>query len=222
MRGCLAANVLAALLGLAASGAFAQEDRPVFLSPILTLDQDRVFEDSKAGQAVEEELQAATAALAAENRRIEAELVAEERALTERRANLPPEQFRPLAAAFDQKVETIRATQDRKARELTQRREEERQAFFRKALPALAEIVRERGAVAVLARDAVILSAGQVDITDEAIELLDERVVFTPDEGHAPDADGTSPSDPAPEAGGELSPDAPAPAPQSGATESGD
>ncbi|MBK5923572.1 hypothetical protein CCR90_07205 [Rhodovulum sulfidophilum] len=225
MRRSLTAPVLAAMLCLAASGASAQEGRPVFVSPILTLDQDRLFEDSKAGQAVDEQLEAATAALAAENRRIEAELVAEERALTERRATLPPDQFRPLAEAFDQKVETIRATQDRKARELGQKREEKRQDFFRKALPLLAGIVRERGAVAVLARDAVVLSAGQVDITDEAIKLLDERVVFTPDDGPSPDAPATggeSSSVPAPETGGALLRPMPAPAPPRGATEGGD
>ncbi|BAQ69239.1 outer membrane chaperone Skp [Rhodovulum sulfidophilum] len=225
MRRSLTAPVLAAMLGLAASGASAQEGRTVFVSPILTLDQDRLFEDSKAGQAVDEQLEAATAALAAENRRIEAELVAEERALTERRATLPPDQFRPLAEAFDHKVETIRATQDRKARELGQQREEKRQDFFRKALPLLAGIVRERGAVAVLARDAVVLSAGQVDITDEAIKLLDERVVFTPDDGPSPDAPATGgePSSvPAPETGGALLRPMPAPAPPRGATEGGD
>ncbi|MBL3568726.1 hypothetical protein BV509_11750 [Rhodovulum sulfidophilum] len=185
----------AAALGLAGP-ALAQDGRPVFLSPILTLDQDRLFQDSKAGQAIEQALEAEAAALAAENRRIESELVAEERALTEQRATVPPDQFRPLAEAFDSKVETIRATQERKARELTQRREEDRQDFFRKALPVLAEIVRDRGAVAVLAREAVILSAGQVDITADAIALLDERVVIDPDGEAVPDAAEGAAADP--------------------------
>ncbi|PTW51892.1 OmpH family outer membrane protein [Rhodovulum kholense] len=198
----------AAALGLAGP-ALAQDGRPVFLSPILTLDQDRLFQDSEAGQAIEQALEAEAAALAAENRRIESELVAEERALTEQRATVPPDQFRPLAEAFDTKVETIRAAQERKARELTQRREEERQDFFRKALPVLAEIVRERGAVAVLAREAVILSAGQVDITTDAIALLDERVVIGPDgaQSEAPDAAEDAPATPP----GPASPGAAAP-----------
>ncbi|TCP40945.1 periplasmic chaperone for outer membrane proteins Skp [Rhodovulum marinum] len=145
-------------------------------SPILTIDQDRLFTDSRFGQALVESLEAESAALAAENRRIEAELIAEERALTERRTGLPAEEFRALAEAFDAKVVEIRRAQDTKSRALNQRSEADRQAFYRQALPLVAEIVRERGAVVVLERGAVILSAEQVDITDEAIQAIDRTL----------------------------------------------
>jgi len=185
--GCLAA--------LAAPVAAQDGDMP-FRSPIVTLDQERLFSDTRAGQALVETLEADSAALAAENRQIEAELIAEERDLTERRSELPPEEFRALAEAFDEKVVAIRRAQDTKARTLAQRREADQQAFYRRALPLVAEIVRERGAVVVLERGAVILSAEQVDITDEAIDLIDARL--GPEAGQADGA--TGPGDVAPEA----------------------
>lgn len=188
------ATALLALAGLWAPVA-AQEAAPAPLrSPILTLDQDRLFADSQTGQAIMERVEDDSAALAAENRRIEAELIAEERELTERRAGLPADQFRALAEAFDEKVVAIRRAQDTKARAIAQRRETAQQEFYRQALPLLAELVRDRGAVAVLDRGAVILSAEQVDITDAAIALLDERIAAPGDDSPAPE----TPADPAP------------------------
>ncbi|SIO18727.1 periplasmic chaperone for outer membrane proteins Skp [Rhodovulum sp. ES.010] len=163
-------------LALAAGMAAAQETGAVLRSPIVTLERERLFTESRAGQALLERLEADSAALAAENRRIEAELTAEERDLTERRAELPADEFRSLAEAFDEKVVRIRREQDAKARALSQRRETDQQEFFREVLPLLAELVRERGAVAVLERGAVFLSAEQIDITDEAIALIDARL----------------------------------------------
>lgn len=152
----------------------AQPQPPVGLPPpLLTIDAERLFDGSALGRAVEAEVEAAAAALAEENRRIEAELLAEERALTDRRPVLPPEEFRALAEAFDAKVERLRAEQDAKERALVDLREEGRQRFLREAIPVLSAILRDRGALALLDRRDVFLSADGIDITDEAIRRMD-------------------------------------------------
>ncbi|MGR3756942.1 MAG: OmpH family outer membrane protein [Tranquillimonas sp.] len=142
-------------------------------SPILTIDQDRLFADSAWGRRVLAEIERRSAALAAENRRIEAALVAEERALTDRRGKLPPEQFRQQAAAFDEKVQRLRNEQDGKTRAIAQMRDSERQAFFGHIEGVLSNVVRQRGAVAILDRRAVFLSADAIDVTDESIAGID-------------------------------------------------
>src|SRR5690606_16302338 len=119
-------------------------------SPILTLDQERLFVDSMWGRRVAAELDSASAALLAENRQIEADLIAEEKSLTERRATMEPEAFRAEADAFDAKVVDIRRAQDSKARDLSRRRELERQTFYAEALPVMGAILRARGALAIL------------------------------------------------------------------------
>ncbi|MBN2905230.1 MAG: OmpH family outer membrane protein [Rhodobacteraceae bacterium] len=215
-RGALAAGLMAlALVGAGTTGpAVAQDGRTALRSPILTLEQDRLFSDSRTGKAVLDRLEADTAALAAENRKIEAQLIAEERDLTDQRGQLPADEFRPLAQAFDEKVVAIRRAQDAKARALAQRRDADQKAFYRQALPLLAEIVRERGAVAVLERGAVILSAEQVDITDAAIALIDSRMAPDAAPDATPDAapPDTGPAGPvAPDATPDAMPDAPAP-----------
>lgn len=154
------------------------------VAPLLTLDQDRLFLESDFGKAVVERERAATAALEQENRAIEAELVAEEQALTEARAKLPPEEFSAKAEAFDAKVERIRAEQDAKARRLTEGRDKDRKAFLEVVVPVLGEILGDRKATAILDKNVVILSLSAIDITDEAIArvnvVLAERAAPKP------------------------------------------
>jgi Skp family chaperone for outer membrane proteins len=159
-------------LGLAVAPVLAQE-RMVVPSPVLTIDQEALFQRSAYGLRVQADVEEASAALAAENRRIEAELEAEERRLTAERPGMDPAAFRELAAAFDARVVEIRRTQDQKARDLGRLTDEGRQEFFRAAVPVLTALVRERGAVAILDSRAVILSAESIDITEEAIHRID-------------------------------------------------
>lgn len=174
-------------LGLTVAPALAQE-RLVVPSPVLTIDQEALFERSAFGRRAQAEFEEASAALAAENRRIEAELEAEERRLTDERPGMDPTEFRELAAAFDGRVVEIRRTQDQKARELGRRPEEARQEFFRSAVPVLTELVRERAAVAILDSRAVILSAEAIDITEEAIRRIDAALGDGAESPEAPDA----------------------------------
>lgn len=168
-RALFAAPVLALLMG---QPVLAQESGP-FLSPVLTLNQQGLFENSDYGKASLARLEAATRDLQAENRRIEAGLEAEEKELTASRAALTLEDFRPLSAAFDAKVEGIRAAQDAKSRELTRQRDQDRQRFFEKALPILADLMRESGAVVLMDQSAIILSLDRIDVTDLATARID-------------------------------------------------
>lgn len=148
--------------------------------PLLTIDQDRLFLESDFGKAVVERERAATAALEQENRKIEAELVAEEQALTSARATLSPEEFASKAAAFDAKVERIRAEQDAKARRLTEGRDADRKAFLEVAVPVLGQLLSDKKAAAILDKNLVILSLTAVDITDEAIARVNVALAEKP------------------------------------------
>ena len=136
MRAWLAVPLLAIALG---SPLAAQEvtTGPRAIAPtVLVLDQERLFEGSLWGKRVVREIEADSTALATENRRIEAELTAEEQALTDQRKLLPAEEFRALADAFDAKVVEIRRSQDAKARDLARLNEIEQQTFLSTAVPS--------------------------------------------------------------------------------------
>lgn len=142
-------------------------------SPVVTVDQERLFTDSAWGRRVQTEVETRSRVLSAENRQIEEELIAEEQALTDLRQEMEPEAFRERAEAFDAKVQRLRAEQDAKTRELTAFREAERQRFFSEVLEVLTDVVTERGAVVILDQRAIVLSVAAIDITDAAIARID-------------------------------------------------
>ncbi len=154
----------------------AQPGAPSAARPIVTLDREALFRRSAYGQRLQRDLERDSEALAAENRRIEAELIAEEQALTERRSALPPAEFADLAQAFDVKVQAIRDTQDRKARGLQQRLEEGQQRFLSSIGPILADLMRSRQASLLLDANAVLIAIEGVDITESAIAAVDARL----------------------------------------------
>lgn len=179
--GIVAALAFAAALLVPGAGARAQEIGAPVLdripgSAILTLDQERLFADSAWGKRVAAGIEADSTALSTENRRIEAELTAEERKLTDERAGMDGAAFRAAADAFDARVTEIRRVQDEKAREIGRRNEIERKKFFAAALPSLSEALRAQGALVILDSRAIFLAADIIDVTDEMIAAVDKVI----------------------------------------------
>ena len=150
------------------------QDQAVPLVPILTIDQDRLFSESRFGKAVSAEYRQKTEEHIAENRRIEAQLETEERDLTLLRGKTPAVDFEKLAADFDAKVEGIRSAQDGKSKAMTKQFDADRQRFFEAAKPVLGQLMSERGAGAIIDKRAIFLGFESIDLTDAAIARLDQ------------------------------------------------
>jgi Skp family chaperone for outer membrane proteins len=151
-----------------------------FRSPVLAIDQQRLFAESAFGLASLAALEAASRDLQAEIRQIESDLEIEERLLTERRRTMPPAEFAPLAVAFDDKVEGIRAAWGAKDRELKRQRDMDQQTFFQTVGPILIEVMQEMGAVMLVDQSSVVLSFDRVDITQIAIDRINARLSEAP------------------------------------------
>ena len=147
---------------------------------VLVLDQDRLFRESRFGQASLARETDAARGLEAENARILADLIAEEQSLTTRRATLPPADFSALADAFDQKAERIRREQDAKLAALVRARDADRAAFLAAIGPVLGDLLREKGAAAILDASSVVLFSPAFEITDEATLLVDQVLIDLP------------------------------------------
>ncbi|QFT80888.1 Outer membrane protein (OmpH-like) [Roseovarius sp. THAF27] len=145
----------------------------VVQSDILVVDPERLFEDTRMGQAITSRLQQEREDLIALNRKLESELEAEERALTEQRDTTSPENFRALADAFDEKVQQIRADSQRRVRQHERNRERAPLDFMRQVEPVLVELMREAGASVVMDRRTVLLQDDVVDITSAAVQRID-------------------------------------------------
>jgi Skp family chaperone for outer membrane proteins len=162
-----------ALSLLGAGPSFAQTADVAAETPLLTLDRDKLYIGTLYGKAVEARFKAETDALIAENARLFDALEAEELDLTERRKTLPKDEFRSLAAAFDEKAERIRTEQDAKSRALTARRDADIQYFGQAAGPILLDLMRELGALAILDTRLTVLSLPELDMTEQAIARVD-------------------------------------------------
>jgi Skp family chaperone for outer membrane proteins len=173
LRGRRMAGALAFLLCAAPLSAQEMGAAPARPSPILTIEQEKLFTDTLYGKAMLARAEQETRALQAENRRIEADLEAEEKALTERRATLPQAEFRVLADAFDEKVEGIRKAQEAKSRAFSDAQGAVRQRFFETAAPVLAELMAEMGADVILDKSVVVISFDRIDVTERAVARID-------------------------------------------------
>ncbi len=202
--------------GLLLPGRAAQaQDTGTIKSEILTLDPDRLFSSTLVGQRLTAQYEAERDRLIASNRELEAELRAEEQALTDARKTMKPKEFRAEADAFDAKVRSIRQENDRKARDLERGREIAPLSLMRMAEPILIDLMRETGGKIILDNRQVLLRADTIDITDLAVARVDARIgdgsklnveEGTPPvpEGTVQDGDTESPADDAPTRSGDV------------------
>lgn len=143
-------------------------------SPVLTIDSERLYRSSEFGQRVASEIEKRSSVLSEGNRKLEAELKAEELALTEQRPTMPPEEFRTLADAFDARVAAIRLERETESRAIAALLEESRKRFLDAAAPVLEDIMGEYGAVIIIERRSVFVSSNAIDITGTAVTRIDE------------------------------------------------
>ena len=185
MRRVLASLLVAVFAGLGAGTAAAQEaiDPTVIDVPsgqvaptILTVDIDRLFAQSQFGQRISETYNAGRLALNAENRRIADALRSEELALAAQRPEMDATVFRTEAEAFDEKAQGIRRAQDAKEVALEETLSRGRTQFLDVSRPILGQLMVDRGAFAILDRRSVLLSLGSIDITDDAIQSIDDAL----------------------------------------------
>lgn len=173
LRGPLCAALWALCLGAAPLEA---QDVGVVQSDILVLDPERLFEETRLGQRMVADHQAEREKLAARNRRLEAELEAEEKRLTALREETSPEEFREMADAFDAKVQNIRRDSERRVLDLERDRERLPLVFLRTVEPVLSEIMRDTGAEVVLDGRTVLYRSEAVDVTGMAVSRIDRTI----------------------------------------------
>jgi len=151
---------------------------PVYkkLSAIAVLDQESLFSETEWGRNILKNVEDKVTELAAENRLIESELELEELNLTKVRKNTSKIEFDTLAIEFDKKVKKIRNEQALKQREINNYLNENRKLFFEKITPILLNYIDELGIEVLLNKDTVALASLGSDITQSAINRINEKL----------------------------------------------
>ena len=166
-------------------GSVSAQDIGVVQSDILVLDPDRLYLETRLGQRIAADLQAERDKLIARNRKVEAELAAEEKALTELRATKTAAEFRDLADEFDTKVQEIRRNSERAVRDHERNLKRAPVLFMRTVEPVLIQLLKDANGAVIMDQRSVLLRSDVIDITDVAISRVD-AVIGT----------GTDPADP--------------------------
>jgi len=173
-----------ALVGLVLSvtHSVAQTDFPtVFPQPVLVLDQDGLFINSKLGQAMQLIQAEKRTVLLQESRLLSDAFVVEEKRLTEIRSEVSVEEFRTLSEDFDARVLAARESQLEKDVEMQKSIDGQRRRFLVIAAPFLSEIMTKYHASAIIDQRSVLLFNRNLDITLEAIATLDRAFELNPD-----------------------------------------
>jgi Skp family chaperone for outer membrane proteins len=164
------------VLALLAPQVASAQQFPVFQEtlPIASLNREDLFNKSDYGRALLAQLNKKKEQLAAENTELYTNLEREELELTALRKQIPPEEFAPLAKAFDTKANKIRSRQRQKLADLNSQLEHARFTFFRHSETVIRNLMQETGILYVLNEQAILVSTGEGDITDEVIQRMDQ------------------------------------------------
>ena len=146
------------------------------LSAIAVLDQESLFSETYWAKNILKNVEKKVNELAAENRFIEDELELEEFNLTKVRKITAKIEFDVLAIEFDNKVKKIRDQQSLKQREINNYLNENRKLFFEKITPILLNYIDELGIEVLLNKDTVALASLGSDITQSAINRINEKL----------------------------------------------
>ena len=146
------------------------------LSTIAVVDTEALYQRTKLGQRIAADLEARARVLQAENTRLTQALTEEEQELTDRRASMDPQAFREAAEEFDARVQGIRRSRDAAIAAFEDERQKAPALFLDQVRNILGQLMVERGAVAILNQQIVLLSLSTIDITDAAVARIDQEL----------------------------------------------
>jgi len=157
------------LLSLVAQPLLASE-----ISGLFTVDMSKLFRSSDFGKDIISTNNKARQELQKENENLESKLLSEEKELSEQRKILSLDEFQPKALEFDKKVSIIRKAQGDKEEKLNNEFRKKESEFYKRIYPLLYELLLDQGGLVLIDQRNIILWDSSVDITDDAIKLINQ------------------------------------------------
>ena len=143
---------------------------------VLTVDISRIARETQYGRRVFEDFENAQIELIENNTIIQNNLEAEEQSLVELRKTLAADEFRKLAVEFDERANSIRKERAELENTLFERRDENISELLKLSVPFLQEIMLSYKATVIVDRRNIVLSNPMIDITEKAIELINDNL----------------------------------------------
>ena len=184
----------AVMAGLPAHAA----DQPSLQPVVLVVDIQRVLQESKAGKMIQSQMQQQVSTYQKTLAKQDQELAATQQDLQRQQSILAQDAFASKVKEFEQRVKDA----SKRAQEAQQTLSESRNEAVGKVDSAMLQVIdglaKERGANLIVNRGAVVMFDVRMDVSDEVIKRLDEKlpavtVSFNRPAGAAPST-GTAPS----------------------------
>ena len=140
---------------------------------VYTIDMSKLIKQTQIGKKIILEDNISRQKLQSENEKLEAQLLLEEKELSEIRETLAADEFRLKAQEFDKKVTIIRTEQGQKEQDLIVENRKNESEFFKKIYPLLYGLLLERGGSILIDQSNAVLWDSSVDLTIDAVNLID-------------------------------------------------
>lgn len=173
-----AVTVLALFAALAvtfptASPAGAQE---LPMSRIAFIDVQGVLRASEAARTIRDQIEVQRSTYQEEISRQERELRAAEQELAQQRGVLDAEAFQQRRQQFEQRVVEVQRGVQGKKRQLDEAYGQAMEQVRIALVEIVADIAKERKATAILSKSAIVLAEKGIDISEEALKRLNQRL----------------------------------------------
>ena len=143
------------------------------ITTVYTIDMSKLLKQTQIGKKIIAEDNIARQNLQSENDELEENLLFEEKELSDMRKTLTLDEFRIKAQEFDKKVTIIRTEQGQKEQHLIAENRKNEKDFFKKIYPLLYGLLSEKGGLILLDQRNAVLWDSSVDLTKDAINLID-------------------------------------------------
>src|SRR5882672_8045966 len=170
------ATIFAAGAAMAGLPAHAADQPPVQPVVVLVVDMQRVLQESKAGKTIQSQMQQQISTYQKSLAKQDQELAATQQDLQRQQSILAQDAFALKVKEFEQRVSDA----SKRAQEAQQTLSDSRNEAVGKVDAAMLQVIdglaKERGANLIVSRGAIVMFDLRMDVSDEVIKRLDDKL----------------------------------------------
>ena len=140
------------------------------------IDINRVLTESKAAKDATSQIEKIQVKSEEDSKKEDELIIKEREKLIEQQSVMAPEAFEVKVADFEKKVQSYQIERQEKLRKLDQMVQGARARILEEVKPIINDYANELGITVILEKNAVIMSADDMDMTDQVIEILDKNL----------------------------------------------
>ena len=140
------------------------------------IDINKVLTESKAAIDATKQIEKIQKKSEEESKSEDDLIIKERERLIEQQSVMAPEAFEVKVADFEKKVQTYQVERQEKLRKLDQMVQMARAKILDEVKPIINEYAKEVGVTVILEKNAVVMSADEMDMTEQVIKILNKNL----------------------------------------------